>query len=68
VIGFALVVYGHQYLEFFSKVDMREIKIMTTTRIVEILILCLYAVDLFLWIGGFFLGYIMLSQNRLNTF
>jgi hypothetical protein len=46
--------------------NIAEIPVMAVNKIVTVIFLCLYAVDIFFWIGGFFLGFILSEQRKID--
>jgi peptidoglycan/LPS O-acetylase OafA/YrhL len=49
-------------------VDLREIELIATTEIIEVLSFCFYSVDIFFWVGGFFVGFVLTETKKINFF
>jgi len=68
VLSFVQVVYGHEY---FNHITLASNVPNLSTAVLQsyyalFVFGCLYAVDVFMYLGGFFLGYVIVDKSKLR--
>ncbi|CAD8057929.1 unnamed protein product [Paramecium sonneborni] len=66
-IGFMMVVYGHVSQLTLTSTYAQEMLLQYKKLSFIMLFNMTFAVDIFFWVGGFFLGYVMCEENKCQT-
>lgn len=63
-ISFMMVAYGHVSEMTATSTYINEVNLQYKSWVIIILYDMMYAVDIFFWVGGFFLGYVMCEERK----
>ncbi|CAD8140737.1 unnamed protein product [Paramecium octaurelia] len=63
-LSFMMVAYGHVNEMTATSTYVGEVNIQYKSWVIIILYDMMYAVDIFFWVGGFFLGYVMCEERK----
>ncbi|CAD8052163.1 unnamed protein product [Paramecium primaurelia] len=66
-ISFMMVAYGHVNEMTATTTYINEVNLQYKSWVIIILYDMMYAVDIFFWVGGFFLGYVMCEERKAQT-
>lgn len=65
-VAFLMVIFGHQFGLIAGATFKLELYREFNTWLYLNLINMLYSVDMFFWIGGFFIGFVLYDQKKTN--